>query len=69
MFGDRRHFRELLTRSEERTASNLPADRLARLEKAGLAFRRGDPSHKQKVIHGPTEASIAPVPLQAHLAA
>jgi DNA-binding HxlR family transcriptional regulator len=30
MFGNRRHFSELLTRSEER------ADRLTRLEKAGL---------------------------------
>jgi HxlR-like helix-turn-helix protein len=36
MFGNRRHFRELLTRSEERIASNILADRLRRLEKAGL---------------------------------
>lgn len=34
MFGNRRHFRELLTRSEERIASNILADRLTRLEKA-----------------------------------
>lgn len=33
MFGNRRHFRELLTRSEERIASNILADRLTRLEK------------------------------------
>ena len=50
MFGNRRHFRELLTRSEERIASNILADRLTRLEKAGLVSRRDDPSHKQKVI-------------------
>ena len=41
MFGNRRHFRELLTRSEERIASriasNILADRLTRLEKAGFA--------------------------------
>ena len=30
MFGNRRHFRELLTRSEERIASNILADRLTR---------------------------------------
>ena len=36
MFGNRRHFREMLTRSEERIASNILADRLTRLEKAGL---------------------------------
>ena len=63
MFGNRRHFRELLTRSEERIASNILADRLTRLEKAGLVSRRDDPSHKQKVIYSLTEASIALVPL------
>lgn len=30
MFGNRRHFRALLTRSEERIASNILADRLTR---------------------------------------
>jgi DNA-binding HxlR family transcriptional regulator len=40
MFGNRRYFRELLTRSEERIASNILADRLTRLEKAGLVSRR-----------------------------
>ena len=33
MFGSRRHFRELLTRSEEGMASNILADRLKRLER------------------------------------
>lgn len=67
MFGNRRHFRELLTRSEERIASNILADRLTRLVKAGLVSRRDDPSHKQKVICSLTEASIALVPLLAHM--
>jgi DNA-binding HxlR family transcriptional regulator len=67
MFGNRRHFRELLTRSEERIASNILADRLTRLEKAGLVSRRDDPSHKQKVIYSLTDASIALVPLLAHM--
>jgi DNA-binding HxlR family transcriptional regulator len=67
MFGNRRHFRELLTRSEERIASNILADWLTRLEKAGLVSRRDDPSHKQKVIYSLTEASIALVPLLAHM--
>jgi DNA-binding HxlR family transcriptional regulator len=49
MFGNRRHFRELLTRSEEQIASNILADRLTRLEKAGLVSRRA-PSHKQKAF-------------------
>lgn len=67
MFGNRRHFRELLTRSEEGIASNILADRLKRLEKAGLVSRRDDPSHKQKAIYSLTEASIALVPLLAHM--
>ena len=51
-FGNRRHFREVLTRSEERIASNFLADRLTRLEKAGLVCRRDDRCHKQKIIAG-----------------
>ena len=62
MFGNRRHFRELLTRSQEGIASNILADRLKRLEAAGLVSRRDDPSHKQKAIYSLTEASIALVP-------
>jgi DNA-binding HxlR family transcriptional regulator len=67
MFGNRRHSRELLTRSEEGIASNILADRLKHLEKAGLVSRRDDPSHKQKAIYNLTEASIALVPLLAHM--
>ena len=67
IFGNRRHFRELLTQSEEGIASNILANRLARLEKAGLVSRRDDPSHKQKVIYSLTEASIDLVPLLAHM--
>ena len=69
MFGDRRHFRELLTRSEEGIASNILADRLRRLEAAGLVSRRNDPSHGQKAIYSLTEAAIELVPLLAHIAA
>ncbi|WP_439632432.1 winged helix-turn-helix transcriptional regulator, partial [Shinella sp.] len=35
MFGNRRHFRELLTKSEEGIASNILADRLRRLVEEG----------------------------------
>jgi DNA-binding HxlR family transcriptional regulator len=67
MFGDSRHFRELLTRSKEGIASNILADRLKRLEAAGLVSRRDDPGHKQKAIYSLTEASIELVPLLAHM--
>jgi DNA-binding HxlR family transcriptional regulator len=67
MFGSSRHFRELLTRSQERIASNILADRLKRLEMAGLVSRRDDPSHKQKAIYSLTESSIELLPLLAHM--
>ena len=69
MFGNRRHYRELLTRSEEGIASNILADRLKRLTEAGLVSRRDDPTHKQKAIYSLTEAAIELVPLLAHMGA
>jgi DNA-binding HxlR family transcriptional regulator len=69
MFGNRRHFRELLTHSEEGIASNILADRLKRLTESGLLSRRDDPSHKQKGIYSLTEPSIQLVPLLAQMGA
>jgi DNA-binding HxlR family transcriptional regulator len=69
MFGNRRHFRELLMRSEEGIASNILAARLKRLEAAGLVSRRDDPSHKQKAIYSLTNAGIELVPLLAQMGA
>lgn len=67
MFGNRRHFRELLTGSEEGIASNILADRLQRLQEAGLVTRAPDPSHKQKVVYSLTEPAIQLVPVMAAL--
>jgi DNA-binding HxlR family transcriptional regulator len=69
MFGNRRHFRELLGQSEEGIASNILADRLKRLVEAGLLSKRDDPSHKQKAIYSLTEPSIQLVPLLAQMGA
>lgn len=69
MFGGRRRFRELLTRSEEGIASNILADRLKRLVAAGLLTRADDPSHKQKAIYSLTEAAIQLVPVFAQMGA
>jgi len=41
MFGGKRHFREML-KSEEHIASNILADRLTKLVKAGILTRTGD---------------------------
>jgi DNA-binding HxlR family transcriptional regulator len=69
MFGNRRHYRELLTRSEEGIASNILAGRLKRLTEAGLISRREDPTHKQKAIYSLTEPAIQLVPLLAQMGA
>lgn len=69
MFGNRRHYRELLTRSDERIASNILADRLKRLVEAGLLAKRNDPSHQQKAIYSLTEPAIQLVPVLAHMGA
>jgi len=50
MFGNCRHYGNLLRQSEEGIASNILASRLTRLVKAGLLSRTDDPTHKQKAI-------------------
>jgi DNA-binding HxlR family transcriptional regulator len=69
MFGNRRHFRELLHNSEEGIASNILADRLKRLVGRGLLTRGDDVTHKQKAIYSLTEMAIDLVPLFAHMGA
>ena len=69
MFGNRRHFRELLGASEECIASNILADRLKRLVAAGFLAITDDPSHKQKHIYSLTEPAIQLVPLIVQLGA
>lgn len=67
MFGNRRHFRELLGKSEEGIASNILADRLKKLIAQGMITRADDPSHKQKAIYSLTEKAIQLVPIMAHV--
>lgn len=63
IFMNRRHFRELLTKSPEKIASNILADRLQMLVKQGIIIKSHDPSHKQKVIYSLTEKGIELLPL------
>jgi DNA-binding HxlR family transcriptional regulator len=69
MFGNRRHFRALLNRSEEGIASNILAARLKRLVALGLVTRLDDPTHRQKAIYSLTEPAIALVPMIAAIGA
>ena len=69
IFGNRRHFRELLTRSEEGIASNILADRLKRLVEQGILSKADDASHKQKALYSLTEQGIELLPILAQMAA
>ncbi|GAA1265061.1 helix-turn-helix domain-containing protein [Sphaerisporangium rubeum] len=67
IFGGRRHFRELLTASDEHIASNILAARLKHLVDLGMLTKHADETHKQKVVYSLTEASIDLVPVLAAL--
>jgi DNA-binding HxlR family transcriptional regulator len=69
IFMNRRHFRELLTKSLEGIASNILADRLQRLVKQGIIVKSRDASHKQKAIYSLTEKGIALLPLLMEMTA
>lgn len=69
MFGNRRHYRDLLNQSEEGIASNILADRLKKLVNAGLLSTSPDATHKQKTIYSLTEPAIQLVPLLAQMGA
>jgi DNA-binding HxlR family transcriptional regulator len=66
MFGNKRHFRELLAGSPEGIASNILADRLKRLVRAGLLTRE-DVGPGRRAAYSLTEASIQLVPVFAQL--
>lgn len=67
MFGNRRHFRELLSQSEEGIASNILSARLKNLLELGMVTKADDPTHKQKAIYSLTEKAIELVPVFAVL--
>jgi DNA-binding HxlR family transcriptional regulator len=66
MFGDRRHFRDLLAGSEEGIATNILSSRLRRLTEAGLLTRQ-DARRGQRVAYSLTEAGIQVLPIMVAL--
>ena len=66
VFGNRRHFRELLAGNDEGIASNILADRLRRLVAEGL-LTRGEAARGQRVTYSLTEAGILTVPVMVSL--
>jgi len=69
IFVNRRHFRELLTKSVEGIASNILADRLQRLVEQGIIVKSQDASHKQKALYSLTERGIELLPLLMEMVA
>ena len=69
IFGNRRHFRELLTQSEEGIASNILANRLKRLVNIGIVTKSDDKTHRQKLIYNLTEPGIQLLPVLAQIGA
>jgi DNA-binding HxlR family transcriptional regulator len=68
MFAGKRHFRELL-QSDEGIASNILADRLARLVEHGVLTKADDPTHKQKAIYTLAEKGIELLPIVVQIGA
>jgi DNA-binding HxlR family transcriptional regulator len=69
MFGNRRHYRQLLGESEEGIASNILSARLKQLRDLGLVTKEQDPSHKQRQLYSLTERAIQLVPVLVQLGA
>lgn len=66
MFGNRRYFRELLTRSEEGIASNILSSRLKQLTAEGL-LTRAEAKRGQRAMYSLTEAGIQVLPIMVAL--
>jgi DNA-binding HxlR family transcriptional regulator len=66
MFGDRRHFRELLEHSEEGIASNILSSRLKRLVATGLLTQE-EVARGKRAAYSLTEAGIATLPVMVAL--
>lgn len=66
IFGGRRHFRDLLTRSDEGIASNILAARLRSLVAGGLLTQE-QTGRGRRAMYSLTEAGIQTVPIMAAL--
>lgn len=66
IFGNRRHFRELLTESEEGIASNILSSRLKGLVEGGLLTRE-ETRRGQRARYSLTEAGISTLPVMVAL--
>lgn len=66
VFGNRRHFRELLVGNDEGIASNILADRLKKLVDEGL-LTKAEAVRGQKAKYSLTESGIQTLPVMVAL--
>ena len=66
IFGDRRHFRELLTSNDEGIASNMLSSRLKKLVDEGL-LTKAEAARGQRAEYSLTEAGIQTLPVMVAL--
>jgi DNA-binding HxlR family transcriptional regulator len=64
----KRHFREFLD-SGEGIATNVLADRLARLEEAGMVTKERDPADRKRFVYRPTAKANDTLPIMLEMIA
>lgn len=62
MFKGRRHYSEFLTAGEG-ISTNILADRLARLETAGIIRKSPDPNHGKRIVYRLTDKGLDLMPV------
>ena len=62
LMAGKRHYGEFLE-SPERIASNVLADRLKKLEEAGIVSKKTDPGNQSKIIYNLTPKGVDLIPL------
>lgn len=68
VFMGKRHYSEFL-RSDEGIATNVLADRLAKLEASGIIRKSADPENRAKTVYGLTEKGLDLIPVMLELVA
>lgn len=62
IFKGKSRYQEFLN-SEERISTNILADRLSRLEGAGIVTKKDDPANGKQIIYAPTKKGLDLIPV------
>lgn len=66
VFKGRSRYQEFLG-SEERISTNILADRLSRLEAAGVISKRDDPDNGKQILYSPTKKGLDLIPVMLEM--